>query len=103
MHKREEFYAVELEMKDVSKEEFMEFIDNYPRKLTPDVFGAYEPPLITYNDFELANRWPYSIVAKTLAYDDRPGDYYYTAPERRHYYIAVNYEEAFNSKTGFKA
>ena len=30
---------------------------------------------ISYNDFDLANRWPYSIVANTWAYDDNPDDH----------------------------
>lgn len=103
MHTREEFYTVELKKKEVSKEEFEDFIKKYPRTLTYDCFGAFEPPAISYNDFELANRWPYSIVASTFAYSDDPKDYDYTPLENRQYYIATNYEEAFNSKTGFMA
>ena len=97
------FYTVEPIMKRVTKEEYIEFINKYPRPLTGDCCGIYEPPIITYNDFELANRWPYSIVARTWYYSDNPDDYpYYTPEEEREYYIMENYEEVFNSKTGNK-
>ena len=97
------FYTVEPRMKNATKEEFEEFIKNYPRKLERDVFGAAEPPAISYNDFELANRWPYSVVARTFMYSDNEGDYYYCPEEKRTYAIMENYEEVFASKTGNKA
>lgn len=97
------FYTAEKIEKQVSKEEFEEFLKNYPRPLDCDVFGACDPPAVSYNDFELANRWPYSIVASTFAYSDKPGDYYYVPEERRKYFIVTNYEELFNSKTGYVA
>jgi hypothetical protein len=94
------FYTTEPIMKRVSKEEFLEFIKNYPRRLIKDCNGICDPPSITYNDFELANRWPYSIVASTFVYSDDPQDYYYMPDEERVYSIVANYEEVFNSKTG---
>lgn len=98
MLSQEYFYTVKPIKKKVSKEEFQTFLDNYPRKLTYDCTGICEPPAISYNDFELANRWPYSVVANTWAYSDDPDDYYYSSnPE---FYIVENYEEVFNSKTG---
>ena len=103
MKDREFFYTAEPVMKEVSKQEFIDFLNKYPRELIRDVFGAYMPPLITYNDFELANRWPYSIVAKTYLYDNKPGEYFYEPEEERVYRIMENYEEVFNSKTGNKA
>jgi hypothetical protein len=103
MLSKEYFYTIEPEMKQVSKAEFIDFINNYPRKLERDFYGVCEPPLITYNDFELANRWPYSIVAKTWVYEDEPGHYYYVPEEGREYIIMANYEECFNSKTGNQA
>ena len=100
MHDQEFFYTVKPTMKDVTKEEYVAFIKNYPRKLEADCCAISDPPLITHNDFELANRWPYSIVAEHYAYSDDPNDYYYTKPEDQHYYIMENFEEVFNSKTG---
>ena len=71
----------------VSKDEFVEFINTYPRKLNRDVFGASEPPYISYNDFMLAKTWPESVVAYTYLYEDNPGDYYYQPEEKRIYAI----------------
>lgn len=98
MNNQDFFYSAKPKNKLVSKEEFEKFIKEYPRKLSYDCCGISEPPSISYNDFELANRWPYSVVAKTWAYSEDPKDYYYSAnPE---YYIVENYEELFESKTG---
>lgn len=94
------FYSKEPVFKRVTKQEFDEFIAKYPRRLVADAFGACEPPSITYNDFELANRWPHSIVARTFAYDDDPKGYYYQPEEERYYSIMENYKEVFASKTG---
>lgn len=95
------FYTAEPKSKYVSKAEFVEFIKNYPRKLEKNVCGIYDPPSVTYNDFELANRWPYSVVASTFAYDDDPNGYYYEDENKRVYRIVENYEELFSSKTGY--
>jgi hypothetical protein len=50
-------------MRNVTKVEFDAFVAAYPRPLVRDVFGAFEPPLVTYNDFNLAPKWPESVVA----------------------------------------
>ena len=97
------FYTTEPIWKTVTKEELNKFIESYPRKLEVDVCCITEPPRLTFNDFELANRWPYSVVAGYFCWDDKPDDYYYKAPEERTYTIMENYEEVFNSKTGNKA
>ena len=97
------FYTAKPVHKRVSKEEFDRFIENYPRPLTYDVTGICEPPAVSYNDFKLANRWPYSIVASTHIYDDDPKGYYYEPEEKRSYIIIENYQELFDSKTGYMA
>lgn len=96
------YYTVEPIKKKVSKEEFVKFLENYPRPLRRDVFAACDPPAISYNDFELADRWLYSIVASTHYYDDDPKGHYYEPEEKRSYIIMVNYEEVFASRTGNK-
>ena len=97
------FYTAEPIRKKVTKEEFYKFIENYPRPLERNVTGVCEPPAISYNDFELANRWPYSIVASTYLYSDNPGDYCYEPEEKRSYTIVNKYQELFESKTGYMA
>lgn len=100
--KREIWFTIEPIFKNVSKEEFDTFIKNYPRKLDRDVCGICDPPAISYNDFELANRWPWSIVASTMLYSDDPDDYWYESPENRNYRILINYNELFEARTGYK-
>ena len=97
------FYTAEPKERNVRKEEFKEFIKNYPRKLERDVCGISDPPNITYNDFELANRWPYSVVARTFMYADNKEDYWYCPENERTYAIMENFEEVFASKTGNQA
>ena len=43
---------------------------------------------------------PTSIIASTFAYDDNPNDYFYEPEDKRDYFIIINYEELFKSKTG---
>jgi hypothetical protein len=89
--------------KRVTKQEFEEFLNLYPRALEKHGSAICEPPNISYNDFELANRWPYSIVANTFLYSDDENSYYYEPPEEKKYYILINYKKVFDSKTGNKA
>ena len=49
------YYAVEPKFESVTKEKFEEFIKQYPRYLEENYCGIYSTPLITYNDFELAD------------------------------------------------
>ena len=102
MNNREFYYSVEPKEKLVTKQEFINFLNNYPRKLIRDVTGICDPPAISYNDFELADRWPYGVVASTYLYDDDPNGYFYSPEEDRTYIIMENYEEVFNSRTGNK-
>lgn len=52
--------------KQVSREEFLEFVKNYPNKLHFDCAGFYEPLLCSYNDFSNEGFWPGTIVAKEI-------------------------------------
>lgn len=56
--------------REVNKDEFDAFIAAYPRKLVRDVAGMYEPPILTYNDFDVAPKWPESVVAKVSLNED---------------------------------
>ena len=65
---------------DCSHEELIAFVAFYPRPLERDVFGACEPPLLTFNDFTLG-AWPESVVAQYHVGDDPDcGVVYYGAP-----------------------
>ena len=102
MKPREFYYSAEPIEKKVTCEEFDEFLKNYPRPLIRNVSGICEPPCISYNDFELADRWPYSVVARTWLYSDKPGDYFYEPEDKRNYIIMANYKEVYDSRTGNK-
>jgi hypothetical protein len=56
------------EFQKVSKEEFDLFLKRYPKAVS-DVNGAFEPPLITYNDFSSGEKWPESVVAWRILND----------------------------------
>lgn len=89
------YFKVEPNFKPVSKDEFDEFLRTYPRRLIFDSYQAFAPSLLTWNDSELADRWPFTIVARTYGYDE-----YGIPEERRHYYIMENISEVFASRTG---
>jgi len=50
-------------MHRVTKEECQAFLAAYPRPLERDVFAAFVPPLVTWNDFADGQVWPASVVA----------------------------------------
>ena len=80
--------------REVHLDEFLEFIKNYPRKLDVNVCAISDPPSIAYRDAELG-----STVARTYAYDDNEGDYYYKPLEERTYMVMSNHEDVYNSRT----
>lgn len=80
--------------KEVTKQEFIDFCNSYPRALVRDVCGISEPPAVSYNDFEIG-WWPLSVIASTYEYDDNPEDLFYTPEEERFYSIVTNYEKLY--------
>ena len=100
--KSEDYYIVPPIMKTVKVDEYAEFVNNYPRKLVRHVSGICDPPAVSYNDFKLADRWPYSVVASGHLWDDKLGSLFYMPKEEREYRIMENYEEVFASRTGNK-
>ena len=84
--------TIEKQYKQVTKQEFDEFIASYPRHLERDVCGICEPPAVSYNDWEIG-WWSRSIVASTMLYSDNPKDWYYEPEDKRVYRIVTNYED----------
>ena len=84
--------TIEKQYKQVTKQEFDEFIASYPRHLERDVCGICEPPAVSYNDLEIG-WWSRSIVASTMLYSDNPKDSYYEPEDKRVYRIVTNYED----------
>lgn len=54
---------------EVSKDDFDQYISDYPKPLGKDIARMCEPPMLTYNDFSDGKVWPQSIVAKVQLYD----------------------------------
>lgn len=84
--------TIEKQFKNVTKQEFDEFIASYPRHLERDVCGICEPPAVSYNDWEIG-WWSRSIIASTMLYSDNPKDWYYKPEDKRVYRIVTNYED----------
>ncbi|WGH28563.1 hypothetical protein 13VV501A_gene0067 [Vibrio phage 13VV501A] len=57
---------------EVTKEEFDDFIKNYPNDLITDVSHICEPPVKTYNDFSGGKKWPESVVASVSLTESYP-------------------------------
>ena len=84
--------TIEKQFKDVTKQEFDEFIASYPRHLERDVCCICDPPVVSYNDWEIG-LWSRSIVASTMLYSDDPKNWYYEPEDKRVYRIVTNYED----------
>lgn len=84
--------TIEKQFKDVTKQEFDEFIASYPRHLERDVCGICDPPAVSYNDWEIG-WWSRSIVASTVLYSDDPKNSYYEPEDKRVYRIVTNHED----------
>ena len=70
--------------KQVTKEDFYNFIDSHPTKLGFDTTGICEPPISSYNDFSRGN-WPDSMVAKVYRNDMLPKEW--NAGENEYYLL----------------
>lgn len=84
--------TIEAQCKQVTKQEFDEFIASYPRHLECDVCNICEPPAVSYNDWEIG-WWSRSVVASTMLYSDDPKNSYYESEDKRVYQIVTNYED----------
>jgi len=52
--------------KEVTRDEYLLFIRNWPNKLVFDFAGMCEPPMGSHNDFTDGKVWPESMVAKEM-------------------------------------
>ena len=58
-------YPIEREYKEVSYEEFL---DNYPRYISPSVSTITDPPAICYMDWKLSTNYFDAMIAHTFDY-----------------------------------
>ena len=80
------------EFKEVTKEEFEEFLKNYPRELTPHGIYFCTPPVLEYEDFALG-KWPFFTVAMCCNED-------YYGVHTEWYKICTNYEKLYKRYGG---
>ena len=73
----------------VSKEQFENFVANYPRHLYKSHHYICTPTLVSYDDFSLGC-WPRCSVAWTWINDQYP-----EIPIEEKYYIVTNHEELY--------
>lgn len=71
-----------MEYKQVTKEEYLNALSNYPNKLEWDVTGICEPPMGSHNDFSEGKAWPESMVGKVKLYD---GSEYHSFKQPEYY------------------
>lgn len=76
--------------KEVKKEEFDNFVKNYPRPLDWNVTGICEPPLGSYNDLSLG-KWPDTMVAKVKIMD---GSEYYGFRTSEYFILDSDHDHA---------
>lgn len=96
---REYYYTEEPEWDDtIDEEDFNEFLDNYPRPLVEDASRTITPTIISFNDYELADKNPFSIVAECQEEYDTDGELI----GHTNFKIMTNYADCFDSKTGNK-
>lgn len=87
------FYTAAPIKKEVSKEEFDEFLRNYPRPLKKK-YGHHSSEVWVYFDDELSDYWRFSEVAI------RRYDWLYLENPIDDYEIVVNHEELYDTRTG---
>ena len=63
----------QMKLKEVTKEEFNAFIDNYPTPLEYSILTICYPEKGQYNDFTLGD-WPISVVASFSLWGYNPDD-----------------------------
>lgn len=96
--RQEYYYSVDPVWSNVTKTQFDNFRHNYPRELVEDASRTQYPTIISFNDYELADKNPFSIVAECEAVYNASGE----RTGYTNYKVMSNYETVYASKTGNK-
>jgi len=62
-----------VKLRECTKEEFDSFVKMYPKELSRRKHGMFEPPLITYDDWQYG-KWPDSTVARIVCNEEMGTD-----------------------------
>ncbi len=60
--------------RQVSREEFEEWIASYPRKLDVDIYGIADPPWRNYHDFTIGKGWDSLVAGVHLCHEPERGE-----------------------------
>ena len=82
----------------ITEEDFNDFLANYPRPLVEDASRTITPTVISFNDYQLADKNPFSIVAECQEVYDDDGELI----GHNNFKVMTNYAACFNSRTGNK-
>lgn len=96
--RQEYYYTVDPVWTSVTQAQFDTFRHNYPRELVEDASRTQYPTIISFNDYQLADKNPFSIVAECEAVFNSSG-------ERTGYTkfkVMSNFAAVYASKTGNK-
>jgi hypothetical protein len=61
--------------RQVSKEEFEEFVRSYPRRLDVDVYAIADPPWRNYHDFTIGKGWDSLVAGELLCHEPERGEH----------------------------
>ena len=96
--RQEYYYTVDPVWTNVTQAQFDTFRHDYPRPLVEDASRTQYPTIISFNDYELADKNPFSIVAECEAVFNSSG-------ERTGYTkfkVMSNFAAVYASRTGNK-
>jgi hypothetical protein len=96
--RQEYYYTVDPVWTNVTQEQFDTFRHDYPRPLVEDASRTQYPTIISFNDYQLADKNPFSIVAECEAVFNSNG-------ERTGYTkfkVMSNFAAVYESRTGNK-
>lgn len=78
-------------MKQVTKKEFDKFIEEYPNKLNYHIVAFIDPPIKSYFDETLKEKYPKNIVAQvSMDYMDNDGNILKVTDESFYEYFIKN-------------
>jgi len=96
--RQEYYYTVDPVWQTVTQVQFDTFRHNYPRELVEDASRTQYPTIISFNDYELADKNPFSIVAECEAVYNSSGE----RTGYTNYKVMSNFADVFASRTGNK-
>ena len=96
--RQEYYYTVDPVWQTVNQTQFDDFRHNYPRGLVEDTDRTQYPTITSFNDYELADKNPFSIVAECEAVYNAQGE----RTGYTNFKVMSNFAAVYASRTGNK-